>query len=161
MKQWVTAGFALFFVTVAGAHESVPLDELMAKFGSDFVNATVSVETLKPGLHALFGAGGTAIVSIGNQGVLMVDDQFPQVLPKLKKAIRDLGGEDIDFVINTHWHFDHADSNPELGAEGAWIVAHANSRLQMISTRTINFDGFSYDQWPYPLEELPIFTFDD
>jgi len=145
----------------ASGHESRTLDELLAGWGSDPNDAVVKVETLKPGLHALFAAGGTAIVSIGDQGVLMVDDQFPQVLPKLKDAIHELGGGDIDFVINTHWHFDHADNNPQLGSEGAWIVAHTNSRQKMVGNTTILYDGYSYDQPPYPLEGLPVFTFDD
>lgn len=161
MKTLVTTSCAILIATAAGAHESKTLDELLATWGSDPADATVTIETLKPGLHALFAAGGTAIVSIGDQGVLMVDDQFPQVLPKLKKSIRDLGGDNIDFVINTHWHFDHADNNPKLGAEGAWIVAHSNSRLKMIDTATILYDGYSYDQPAYPREGLPVFTFND
>lgn len=161
MKGLVTTCGVVLIASSAGAHESKTLDELLAGWGSDPADAVVTVETLKPGLHALFAAGGTAIVSIGDQGVLMVDDQFPQVLPKLKQAIGKLGGGDIDFVINTHWHFDHADNNPQLGAEGAWIVAHSKSRQKMTGTATILYDGYSYDQPPYPLEGLPVFTFDD
>ena len=161
MQRLVSTCCILVYALTAAGHESRSLDELLAGWGSDPNDAVVKVETLKPGLHALFAAGGTAVVSIGDQGVLMVDDQFPQVLPKLKKAIHELGGGDIDFVINTHWHFDHADNNPQLGAEGAWIVAHANSRQKMIGTTTILYDGYSYDQPPYPLAGLPVFTFDD
>jgi len=161
MKWLVTTLGAFSIALSASAHESRTLDELLAGWGSDPADAVVRVETLKPGLHALFAAGGTAIVSIGDQGVLMVDDQFPQVLPKLKKSIQDLGGDDIDFVINTHWHFDHADNNTELGADGAWIIAHAKSRQKMTGTATILYDGYSYDQPPYPLAGLPVFTFDD
>jgi glyoxylase-like metal-dependent hydrolase (beta-lactamase superfamily II) len=161
MKRLVITCGVLLGAFPSGAHESKTLDELLAGWGSDPADAVVRVETLKPGLHALFAAGGTAIVSIGDQGVLMVDDQFPQVLPKLKTAIRELGGSEIDFVINTHWHFDHADNNPQLGAEGTWIVAHTKSRQKMTGTATIQYDGYSYDQPPYPLEGLPVFTFDD
>ena len=82
-------------------------------------------------------------------------------MPKLKEAIHGLGGGDIDFVINTHWHFDHADNNPQLGAEGVWIVAHTNSRHKMTGTTTILYDGYSYSQPPYPSAGLPVFTFND
>ena len=161
MKALIASCCALLSTATVCGHESRTLEELLAGWGSDPANAVLRVETLKPGLHTLSAAGGTAVVSIGDQGVLMVDDQFPQVLPKLKEAIHDLGGGDIDFVINTHWHFDHADNNPQLGADGAWIVAHANSRQKMTGTTTILFDGYSYDQPPYPLAGLPVLTFDD
>ena len=160
MKKIVTALVALLTGAVAHAHESRSLAEVLDGFGTDFDNVVVRVETLKPGLHAIFAAGGTVVVSIGDQGVLMVDDQFPEVLPKLKQAINDLGGGDIDFVINTHWHFDHANNNPQLGAEGTWFVAHTNSRRKMTGTSTILYDGYSYDQPPYPVEGLPVISFD-
>jgi cyclase len=154
----ITLGALLVGLT-ASAHESRSLEDVLEGFGTDFDNVVVKVEALKPGLHAIFAAGGTVVVSIGDQGVLIVDNQFPEVLPKLKQAINDLGGGDIDFVINTHWHFDHANNNPQLGNEGAWIVAHINSRRKMTGTSTILYDGYSYDQPPYPVEGLPVFTF--
>ena len=161
MTRIPTAIATLIFCTSANAHESRSLDEVLAGFGTDFDNVVIRVETLKPGLHAIFAAGGTVVVSIGDQGVLMVDDQFPQVLPKLKQTIHELGGGDIDFVINTHWHYDHANNNPQLGEEGTWIIAHKNSRRKMTGTSTILYSGYSYDQPPYPLAGLPVFTFDE
>ena len=132
----------------------------MSAWGTDLDNAVVSAETLKPGLHVLSGAGGAVVVSIGEQGVLMVDDQFPQVVPKLQDKIAELGGGDIDYVVNTHWHFDHADGNPLLGASGSRIIAHSNSRRQMQVSTKVSYVGFHYVQPPYPPEGLPVITFD-
>ncbi|MDH3441243.1 MAG: MBL fold metallo-hydrolase, partial [Gammaproteobacteria bacterium] len=114
-------------VTV-NAHEYMNFDELSSAFGWDFERAEVRSEEAAPGIHVLFGVGGNVLVSIGDQGTLMVDSQFAQMIPKLENAVRELGGERIDFTINTHWHFDHADGNPVLGRDGTWIVAQANSR---------------------------------
>ena len=157
---------ALLFILVlaclaASAHESMSLRELMLSFGTDLDKAKVRRETLAPGLYILFGAGGNVVVSIGDQGVLMVDSQFPEMLPMLKGAIREVGGGEIDFTINTHWHFDHADSNPMLGREGSWMISQINSRRMMLNESTIDYGDRFYKQPPYPAEGLPVLTFDD
>ena len=62
-----------------------------------------------PTAYRLFGLGGNIAVSVGTDGVLIVDDQLPELAEKIKAAIAELGSGDIDY--NTHWHFDHADGN--------------------------------------------------
>ena len=161
MIRSVAALSGLLFVSAALADERRSLHELMSGWGTDLDNAEISADTLKPGLHVLRGAGGAVLVSIGEQGVLMVDDQFPQTVPKLQDRIAELGGGDIDFVVNTHWHFDHADGNPLLGASGSRIIAHSNSRRQMQVSTKVSYVGFHYVQPPYPPEGLPVITFDD
>jgi glyoxylase-like metal-dependent hydrolase (beta-lactamase superfamily II) len=154
----------LIAVLVAGtgaAHEALSLEELTQVWGVDIDAMEVTVETVSPGIHVLFGAGGNVAVSIGDQGVLMVDSQFPQMIPKLRAAIRELGGGDVDFTINTHWHFDHADGNPTLGREGTWMVSHSNSRRMMTGTHPVDLVAAVYDQPPYPAEGLPVITYDD
>ena len=95
--------------------------------------AAVTAERLAPGLHLLSGAGGgqaagNALASIGPQGVSIVDTGFPPFVPKYRAAIAELGGGDIRFAINTHWHDDHAEGNKVLGPDGTLLIAHANSR---------------------------------
>ena len=63
------------------------LDELMAAFSWSW-DAEVTVEVLEEGFYVLYGLGGNVLVSSGDDGVLFVDDQFPEMLPKLKKAMR-------------------------------------------------------------------------
>jgi glyoxylase-like metal-dependent hydrolase (beta-lactamase superfamily II) len=147
--------------TQAMTHEAMSLREYLLSFGADLDAAEVSYETIAPGLHVLYGAGGNVVVSIGDQGVLMVDSQFPEMIPKLKAAIHELGGGNIDFTINTHWHFDHADGNPMLGREGSWLISHINSRRMMLREKTMGFGDRTYIQAPYPPEGLPVFTFDE
>lgn len=143
------------------AHESMSLEDLLAGWGVDLDAVEVTTETVAPGLQVLFGGGGNVLVSIGEQGVLMVDSQFPQMIPKLRAAIRELGGDSIDFTINTHWHFDHADGNPMLGREGSWLVSHRNSRRMMTGKHDIDLVSVLYTQPPYPTEGLPVITYDD
>jgi glyoxylase-like metal-dependent hydrolase (beta-lactamase superfamily II) len=109
----------------------------------------------------LFGVGGNILVSIGTNGVLIVDDQFPQMVPKYKATIGELGGGAVDFAINTHWHFDHADGNQVLGPEGTWLVSHENSREMMTKNNVINLGSQQRDQPAYPELALPVLTYDD
>ena len=111
--------------------------------------------------HVLFGVGGNILVSIGANGVLIVDDQFPQMVPKYKATIGELGGGAVNFAINTHWHFDHADGNQVLGPEGTWLVAQENSRQMMTKNNVINLVSAKRDQPAYAETALPVLTYDD
>ena len=168
MKKLAAA--ALLFVSAASfGHDVVTessdgplnLDQLLAAFGWDFDSAEVRTQKLSDGLYVLFGVGGNIGVSIGAQGVLLVDDQFPQMMPKISEAIREIGGGGVDFVINTHWHFDHAEGNLALGPGGTWLVSQANSREMMLDDHVINLVAAQYQQKAYPKAALPVITYDD
>jgi len=161
MKRIATLFVFLLAAAPGHAHEYMSLDELTTAFGMDLQNAEIKTQTVAPGIHVLFGAGGNVIASIGDQGVLMVDSQFPQLVPRLKAAIGELGGGTIDFTINTHWHFDHADGNPVLGRDGSWIVAQANSRRMMAGEHPIDLVSVAYLQPAYAAEAMPVITYTD
>ena len=148
-------------VSTASAHEYLSLEDLLDAFGMDLDSMEIQTETVAPGIHVLFGAGGNVVASVGEQGVLMVDSQFPQVVPKLVEAITKLGGDGVDFTINTHWHFDHADGNPVLGREGTWIVSQLNSRRMMTRDNGIDLVSLAYLQPAYPAAALPVITYED
>lgn len=118
-------------------------------------------EQLAENFHVLFGVGGNILVSIGANGVLIVDDQFPQMVPKYKAKIGELGGGAVDFAINTHWHFDHADGNQVLGPEGTWLVSHETSRQMMMKNNVINLVSQKRDQPAYAETAWPVLTYDD
>lgn len=136
-----------------------------AALAQDFDQATIRVEQLDDGLHVLFAEGpgviaGNMLVSIGADGVLVVDDQVPGMVPKYKDAIAGLGGGAIDIAINTHWHFDHADGNQVLGAEGVLIMAQQNSRDMMLRDNVINLVAQTIEQPAYPAHAWPAITYD-
>ena len=160
-KSLLTIVFVTCSMTI-NAHDLVNYDELVSDwYQVDFDSVEIISEEIGDGLHVLFGFGGNALVSIGEQGVLMVDSQFSELVPKLQSTINDLGGGSVDFTINTHGHFDHSYGNPVLGREGSLIVAHANARKMMVGERTIDLVQIAYLQPPYPTEALPVITFDD
>ena len=88
---------------------------MLAGFGWDVETAEIRTEKVAEGLYVLFGLGGNIAVSVGDDGVLIVDDQLPELAGKIKAAIAELGAGGIDYVVNTHWHFDHADGNSRWG----------------------------------------------
>jgi len=122
----------------------------------------IRTERLGDNLFVLFGLGGNIGASVGDQGVLIVDTQFPELVPKYRAALAAVGGDDIDFAIDTHWHYDHADGNQRLGPEGVWIIAQENSRAMMLRDKTIDTVTRPLISQPaYAAAALPVATFSD
>ena len=134
---------------------------VMDAFGWDFNEAEISIESISDNIHVLFGLGGNILVSTGEDGVLLVDDQMPELKYKILRSLRKIGGKSVDYIINTHWHFDHAEGNLAFGPDGAKIVAHENSRKMMLNPKPINLSFIVYPQQPYPLNAVPQITYQD
>ena len=86
-------------------------------------------------VHYLEGFGGNIGVSVGADGVLIVDDQFADLAPRIRAALDGLDGEGDGaprFVLNTHFHGDHTGANPVFGRL-APIVAHENVRRRLVA----------------------------
>ena len=130
-------------------------------FGWDFDEAEITIESISDNIHVLFGLGGNILVSTGEDGVLLVDDQMPELKYKILRSLRKIGGKSVDYIINTHWHFDHAEGNLAFGPDGAKIVAHENSRKMMLNPKPINLSFIVYPQQPYPLNAVPQITYQD
>lgn len=157
----------ILFTPLSFGHDAPPipdpvgLDQLLQAFGWDMETTEITVQSINDNFHVLFGLGGNIAVSVGDDGVLIVDDQFPQLMPKIKSAIKSLGGKQVDFAINTHWHFDHAEGNISLGPGGTWLVSQTNSRQMMQQDHIINLVSLAYEQKAYPESAWPDITYDD
>ena len=157
----------LTFLVNAGHHEESEINyqegqqAVMDAFGWNFDEAEITIEKISDNVHVLFGLGGNILVSTGDDGVLFVDDQMPELKYKILRSLRKIGGKSVDYVINTHWHFDHAEGNLAFGPDGAKIVAHENSRNMMLNPKPINLSFIVYPQQPYPLNSVPQITYQD
>jgi cyclase len=122
-------------------------------------NVTISTTKLSNNTYMLKGSGGNIIVSVGQDGVFMVDDQFAPLTEKIKGAISNITDQPVRFVINTHWHSDHTGGNENFGELGAIIVSHDNVKKRLSTEQFIGF----FNRTVPPLSErgLPIITFSD
>ncbi len=104
-----------------------------AAAAQDFDKIPVQTVKLTENVAMLIGGGGNIGVCVGPDGVLLIDDQFPQLAEKIKTAIAGLNPGPIRIVFNTNWHYDHVYGNEWLAKAGAIIIAHENSRRSMLS----------------------------
>ena len=104
---------------------------------NDFSTVEIKAQELAPGVAVLFGAGGNIGVSYGDDGTVLIDDQFAPLTGKIQSAVASLGAQPVKFLINTHWHFDHSGGNENLGKAGAIIMAHDNVRVRMAAGATV------------------------
>lgn len=120
---------------------------------------TIKVHSVADGIYMLEGNGGNIGVSVGDDGVFIIDDQFAPLSNKIKSAIATLTDRPVRFVVNTHWHFDHTGGNENFGRDGAIIVAHSNVRKRMRKGQVIAALG--KDVPPAPRQALPVITFEE
>ncbi len=111
------------------------------------------------GLYMLTGEGGNVGVSVGVDGTFIIDDQYAEMTDKIGAAIKDVSGDKARFLINTHWHGDHAGGNENFGKAGAIIVAHENVRQSLLVEKSIPL--FNMVKPPSPKAALPVITFKD
>jgi cyclase len=123
----------------------------------DFSKIEMKAVQLAPSVAVLFGAGGNIAVSYGEDGTVLVDDQFAPMTPKIQAAIAGLGATPVKFLINTHWHFDHSGGNENLGKAGAVIMAHDNVRVRMSKDQMGRFGEVKAS----PKVALPVITYAD
>ncbi len=123
----------------------------------DFSKAEIKTEKLSPTTYVLYGVGGNIGVSVGDDTVFIVDDQYAPLSEKITAAIKALSPKPVQFVLNTHWHFDHTGGNENFGKAGSVIVAHENVRKRMSSEQFIAL--FKSKIPPSPKVALPVVTF--
>ncbi len=119
----------------------------------------VRTEKVTEGVYVLFGRGGNIGVSVGPDGVFLIDDQYAPATPQIQAAVAELAPGPIRFVLNTHWHGDHTGGNENLGNAGAVIVAHDNVRTRMSVPQMLEF--FKRAVPASPPGALPVITFND
>ncbi|MGP1354310.1 MAG: MBL fold metallo-hydrolase [Parasphingopyxis sp.] len=122
----------------------------------EMADVEITAEQLAPGVAVLFGRGGNIGVSHGEDGTVLIDDQFAPLTTRIQAAIAELGADPARFLINTHWHWDHTDGNENFGEAGAVIMAHDNVRIRLAEgaegRRTVP---------PAPPAALPVITYHD
>jgi glyoxylase-like metal-dependent hydrolase (beta-lactamase superfamily II) len=120
-------GTNLLHVAVVVALMTVPA----AGQDDRFADVEIKAAHVAGNVHMLEGRGGNIGVSVGADGILIVDDQFAPLADKIRAALGKLGEGKLRFVLNTHYHGDHTGGNPEFGPE-APIISHHNVRERLV-----------------------------
>jgi len=155
----------LLRASAAGYTQQAPSDALAAE--RDWFNAfPLETERLGENLTMFSGPGGSAVVLNGTDGKFVVETFVAPAWARLKQALDGLGNAPVKYVIDTHWHFDHTDSNAHLHAARATVIAHENTKKRMTQPHVLPVfyrgpNGALVDLHadPPPVEALPQQTF--
>lgn len=120
---------------------------------------TIRADYVAGSVYVITGRGGNIAVSVGQDGVFMIDDQYAPLTPAIREVIGRLTDQPIRFVLNTHWHSDHVGGNESLGETGSLIVAHDNVRERLSTDQVLAFWGREVEA--SPPGALPVVTFRD
>lgn len=143
----------LFAACVFAAAWSAAQDE-------DFSKVQMKVSKVAGNVYILMGAGGNIGASVGDDGIVIVDDQYAPLADKIQAALKGITDKPVRFIINTHYHPDHTGGNAYFQKQ-APIIAQDNVRKRLESGGGGGNGGSIHmDMKPAPHEALPIITFD-
>jgi cyclase len=130
--------------------------------GQDFSKVQIKATKVSGNIYMLEGAGGNIAASIGEDGIVIVDDQFAPLADKIQASLKSLGITDkpVRFVINTHYHGDHTGGNAPFANSGSTVIAQDNVRKRMATGGTAGNGGTVHmENKPAEKAALPIITF--
>lgn len=122
----------------------------------DFSKVEVKATKVAGTVYMLTGSGGNIGVSVGDDGIVIIDDEFAPLAPKIIEALNGISDKPIKFIVNTHYHGDHTGGNPVFGRTGT-IIAHDNVRKRLQNGSSVRGNATP----PAPKQALPIVTFND
>jgi glyoxylase-like metal-dependent hydrolase (beta-lactamase superfamily II) len=120
--------------------------------------ASITVHKLRGNVSALEGSGGNVAVLTGPDGKIFIDAGITASRPRILEAASGLSDDPITHLINTHWHFDHADGNEWLHEQGAEILAHENTRKHLLSAQRVEDWDFNFPKAPSGAIPATVFS---
>ena len=129
----------------------------------DFSKVEIKVTKVSGNIYMLEGEGGNIAASVGDDGIVIVDDQFAPLADKIQTALKNLKITDkpVRFVINTHYHGDHTGGNAPFANSGSTLIAQDNVRRRLESGGVAGNGGsLKMENKPAPKAALPVITFD-
>ncbi len=126
----------------------------------DFSKVQIKVSKVAGNVYMLEGAGGNIGASVGDDGIVVVDDQYAPLADRIQAALKGITDKPVRFIINTHYHGDHTGGN-EFFQKQAPIIAHDNVRKRLEQGGAAGNGGSVHlEQKAQPKGALPIITFD-
>lgn len=156
-KLLIAAGFVALLRGVVAVVSAQDMTSPRVDLAQDITKTEIHSRTLRGNLHVLVGWGGNIAVSTGPDGMLLVDDEYALLTPKVRDALRELRSPQVRIVVNTHWHDDHTGGNEAFARDGALIIAQENARRRMQADLVVSLWG---PQKALPPVAWPAVTFD-
>jgi glyoxylase-like metal-dependent hydrolase (beta-lactamase superfamily II) len=155
MKRFVTlslGALSIGLLAASGALAQAPAPAQPAA-QPDFSKVEIKTHAVAGNFYYLEGQGGNVGVLVGDDGVLMIDDQFAPLTEKIMAAVKKLSQKPVRLLVNTHVHGDHTGGNENIGKMGVNILAHDNVRVRLAQ----GVNGAA----PAPAVALPLITYGD
>jgi cyclase len=153
LRAALAISIATIFVSPASAQQKEP----------DWSKVEIKVTKVSGNIYMLEGQGGNIAASVGEDGIVIVDDEFAPLAEKIQAALKNLKITDkpVRFVINTHYHGDHTGGNSPFANSGSTVIAQDNVRKRLLSGGMAG-NGGSVKMQVKPAEKaaLPIITFE-
>jgi cyclase len=147
-KASILFAFLLFACTLASNQDE------------NFDKVHIKVTKVSGNVYMPEGEGGNIGASVGDDGIVLIDDQYAPLAEKIQAALKGITDKPVRFIINTHYHVDHTDGNAYFQKQ-APIIAHDNVRKRLQSGGPAgNGSSVHFEAKPQPKEALPIITFD-
>jgi cyclase len=161
MRQvWILFAVCLCSLTLLCALLCAPLAAPLSAQDQDFSKVQMKVSKVAGNVYMLEGAGGNIGASVGDDGIVIVDDQYAPLADKIQAALKGITDKPVRFIINTHYHPDHTGGNAYFQKQ-APIIAQDNVRKRLESGGGGGNGGTIHmDIKPAPHDALPIITFD-
>jgi cyclase len=129
----------------------------------DFSKVQIKVTKVSGNIYMLEGSGGNIAASVGEDGIVIVDDEFAPLAEKIAAALKNLGITDkpVRFVLNTHYHGDHTGGNANFAKDGSTLIAQDNVRKRLEAGGIAgNGASVKFENKPAEKAALPIITFE-
>jgi glyoxylase-like metal-dependent hydrolase (beta-lactamase superfamily II) len=128
-----------------------------AEFTTAAAKEKIRTVQLRDKIYLLYGVGGNIVCHTGKDGKMLIDCQFSAGASHLMAALNAIDAHPLRLLINTHWHLDHTNANPDMHKAGARIIAHINCRKRLATPQRIDF--YNLDVPALPAAGLPVETF--
>src|SRR5215471_16585957 len=162
MRKCFGYAFAAGILAVALLLVLMPTPQACGQ-ATDYSKVQIKTTKVSGNIYMLEGAGGNIAASVGEDGIVIVDDQYAPLAEKIQAALKDLGvtTKPVRFVINTHYHGDHTGGNELFNNAGSTLIAHENVRKRLETGGTAGNGGsIKMDQKPASKNALPVITFE-
>jgi cyclase len=111
----------------------LPSTQAFGQQTPDYSKVQVKTTKVSGNIYMLEGQGGNIAASVGEDGIVIVDDQFAPLAEKIQTALKNLGitNKPVRYMINTHYHGDHTGGNTPLANRGSTVIAQDNVRKRL------------------------------